>query len=178
MCDRDNGIYRFAMFDIFSCLFADNAGEMKSYEEISNFVIQNETTLTEGVTILLDMDDEIDISIDEKEFVNYIDKKGILKSTDKRNIRNYMKGMKAYKDKNTEIVLFVSDSMGIVGSSGLVGFYYFNDKDGRTIYECMNELKNKEVMNWYYLDYFENTTTKDITASWYFFKYWDNKDSK
>ena len=116
----------------FWCMLTDDGGKLDSVEKISAVVTENQETLQDIVSQVLNPEQDLSfvIDVEEKSFSdlsssNDADEESFnLEDIYRLSEELEIKEIRVYKDSDVDMVFFTTYTSGIVGSSDEKGFYY------------------------------------------------------
>lgn len=136
----------------FACLFTDDGGKLDEWENVSDFVIENQDNLNRIVNEVLN--DKMNIVIEQDEVIAHdntiAEDESLLQNTEIAWLfeNEYVKKIEIKEVQGNETIVFTTYTSGIVGSSQIIGFYYLNeDLEGNEHTE-----EQKIISNWYYFE--------------------------
>lgn len=149
----------------FYCMITDDGGKLDNVEKISAVVIENQETLQDIVSHVLNPEQELDIFIDveEKRFQDLSSSKDAeeelfnLEDIYRLSEELEVKKIRVYTDSDVDMVIFETYSSGIAGSSEIKGFYYLEGGLPENIFEY-NHFTVYRIYDY-----------SEITDSWYYF---------
>ena len=163
------GSYYFSWFaghHFFWCMLTDDGGKLDSVEKISAVVTENQETLQDIVSQVLNPEQEFEICIDveEKKF------QGLGSSRDEElfNLDDiyrlseelYIQEIYAYKNSDVNMVIFQTKSSGLSVSGGYKGFLY-SDRD-----------LTEDIAEYSYFHPYRSRDYSEITDNWYYYDIW------
>lgn len=152
----------------FWCMLTDDGGKLDSVEKISAVVTENQETLQDIVSQVLNPEQEFEICIDveEKEFQGL----GSSRDTDEElfNLEDIyrlseeldIKEIYVYKNSNVHMVIFRTYSSGLSVSGGEQGFLYI-DQD-----------LTEDITEYTYFKVYRSRDYSEITDNWYYYDIW------
>lgn len=152
----------------FWCMLTDDGGKLDSAEKISAVVTENQETLQDIVSQVLNPEQDLDfvINIEKKEF------QGLGSSSDEDeelfNLEDiyrlsenlYIKRIYAYKNSDVNMVIFQTNIYGLSVSGGSKGFLYL-DRD-----------LTEDIAEYSYFRPYRSHDYSEITDNWYYYDIW------
>ena len=152
----------------FWCMLTDDGGKLDSVEKISAVVTENQETLQDIVSQVLNPEQEFEICIDveEQEFQGL----GASRDEDEElfNLEDiyrlseklYIQKIYAYKNSDVNMVIFQTNSSGLSVSGGYKGFLY-SDRD-----------LTEDIAEYSYFHPYRSRDYSEITDNWYYYDIW------
>lgn len=147
------------------CLITDDGGKLDNAEKISAVVTENQETLQDIVSQVLNSEYDVDfvINIEEKNFQDLSSSKDAdEKSFNLEDIYRLseeleVKKIRVYTDSVVDMVIFQTYSSGIAGSSDEKGFFYLEGGLPENIFE------------YNYFTVYRIYDYSEITDNWYYY---------
>ena len=149
----------------FYCMITDDGGKLDNVDKISAVLTENQETLQDMVSQILNPEQEFSIYIDveDKRFQDLDSSRDI----DEKlfNLEDIyclseeldIKEIHAYKNSDVNMVIFTTYSFGIAGSSDVKGFFYL-DQD-----------LTEDIFQYGYFKPYRSHDYSEITDNWYYF---------
>lgn len=138
---------------VFIMIITHTGGKLKNYDEISEYVINNQDTFEETAIYMLSQWDNIDISVKKNNLNSFKDSKDVKDLFNENNIRN----IRIYKNKNIQIVVFQTYVSGLGGDESVRGFIYFTGDN------------EDEILQHKYFSHY-SVEIEEIMDSWFYYK--------
>lgn len=149
----------------FYCMITDNGGKLDNADKISTVLTENQETLQDIVSQILNPEQELSIciNVENKSFQGL----GSSRDIDERlfNLEDIyclsegldIKEIYAYKNPDVNMVIFITYTSGIAGSSEVKGFFYL-DRD-----------LTEDIFQYGYFQPYRSHDYSEITDNWYYF---------
>ena len=152
----------------FWCMLTDDGGKLDSVEKISAVVIENQETLQDIVSQVLNPEQDLSfvIDVEEKKF------QGLGSSRDEDeelfNLEDiyrlseelYIQEIYAYKNSDVNMVIFQTNSSGLSVSGGCKGFFYLDQE------------LTEDIAEYGYFHPYRSRDYSEITNNWYYYDIW------
>lgn len=150
------------------CMLTDDGGKLDSVEKISAVVTENQETLQDIVSQVLNPEQDLDfvIDVEEQEF------QGLGSSRDEDeelfNLEDIyrlseeleIKKIRVYKNPDLNMVIFQTNSSGLSVSGGYKGFLYLDQE------------LTEDIAEYSYFHPYRSRDYSEITDNWYYYDIW------
>ena len=152
----------------FWCMITDDGGKLDNVDKISAVVTENQETLQDIVSQVLNPEQDLSfvINIEEQEFQEL----GSSRDEDEElfNLEDiyrlseelYIQKIYAYKNSDVNMVIFQTNSSGLSVSGGCKGFLYLDQE------------LTEDIAEYSYFHPYRSRDYSEITDNWYYYDIW------